>query len=68
MKNINICDSLEKVINHAWEKELFIFCKKHDIYAFSSQDTYIDFINMCEEQNLTDEIAYHIAILKHTLE
>lgn len=63
-----ICESLDKVIEHAWEREYPLFVKRHGLNGFSSQDTLEDFITMCEEQNLTDDIAYHIAILKHTLE
>lgn len=68
MNASKICESLDKVIEHAWEREYPLFVERHELNGFSSQDTLEDFITMCEEQNLTNDIAYHVAILKHTLE
>lgn len=61
-------ESLDKVINNAWEKEYPLFIERHELNGFSSQDTIEDFIIMCEKQNLTNDIAYHIAIVIHALE
>lgn len=63
-----LCESLDKVVNTAWERELPLFIERHELNGFSSQDTLEDFITVCEEQNLTNDIAYHIAIVKHALE
>jgi len=57
-------NSIEKLIEHNWETEMNAFIKKYELSGIPSNDTLGTWIKLCEIKGWTDDIFYHLMVLK----
>lgn len=65
--SVKIIEALDRIIKYNWDSEMKAFMEAHEV-EISSQDNLEEWITLCEKNKWTDDIFYHLLIVKCAFE